>query len=118
MPGIGIRSAGNTAFCLDRATLRNRVYSYRKATMGSTQAALGEPFFSSHTLEDQFERLSICGINTCGVDPSPLQSLEAKTKACVLSILKLYLKMLICGIYLEIWAMWSDKQLGISRRWS
>ena len=86
--------------------------------MGSTQAALGEPFFSSHTLEDQFERLSICGINTCGVDPSPLQSLEAKTKACVLSILKLYLKMLICGIYLEIWAMWSDKQLGISRRWS
>src|SRR6266576_2578789 len=60
---------------------------------------------------------SICGINTCCVDPSPLQSLEAKTKTCVLSILKLYLKMLICGIYLEIWAMWSDKQLGISRRW-
>ena len=53
------RPVGNTAFCLDRATLRNRVYSsYRKATMGSTQAALGEPFFSSHTLEDQFERLS------------------------------------------------------------
>ena len=70
--------------------------------MGSTQAALGEPFFSSHTLEDQFERLSICGINTCGVDPSPLQSLETKTKTCVLSILKLYLKILICGIYLEI----------------
>src|SRR6266480_3479934 len=59
----------------------------------------------------------ICGINTCGVDPSPLQSFEAKTKTCVLSILKLYLKMLICGIYLEIWAMWSYKQLGISRRW-
>jgi hypothetical protein len=51
--------------------------------MGSTQAAPGEAFFGSHTLEDQFERLSICGINTCGVDPSPLQSFEAKTKICV-----------------------------------
>jgi hypothetical protein len=48
--------------------------------MGSTQAAPGEAFFSSHTLEDQVERLSICGINTCGVDPSPLQSFEAKNK--------------------------------------
>jgi hypothetical protein len=46
--------------------------------MGSTQAALGEPFFGSHKLEDQFERLSICGINACGVDSSSLQRFEAK----------------------------------------
>src|SRR5438309_6569155 len=87
-----------------------QLWDRRKPRSGSHSSVL-------HTLEDQFERLSICGINTCGVDPSPLQSLETKTKTCVLSILKLYLKILICGIYLEIWAMWSDKQLGISRRW-
>src|SRR2546423_4089320 len=54
---------------------------------------------------------------TCGVDPSPSQSLETKTKICVLSILKLYFKILIWGIYVEFWAIRFDNQLGISRRW-
>src|ERR1700674_504201 len=35
----------------------------------------------------------------------------------LLIILKFYLGILICGIYLEIWVTWSDKQPGISRRW-
>ena len=72
-----------------------QLWDRRKPRSGSHSSVL-------HTLEDQFERLSICGINTCGVDPSPLQSLEAKTKTCILSILRLYFKMLICGIYPEI----------------
>jgi hypothetical protein len=42
---------------------------------------------------------------------------RGENKTCLLSILKLYLKILMCRIYLAIWAMWSDKQLGISRRW-